>query len=122
MRQLSQLLVEDGKEIYVYNGRRFLLEDISIPREIVAPLNLEKKDLPEYDMLDRKHYDAAQFHYFEDRRWLWGCEEHREIKEEEISREIGGPLRDAFHWCYFQRFKKDRTKVKVCDVEEAVAI
>ncbi len=108
-------IIENGKEIYVYHGKKFILEDIAIPRSISAPLNLKEEDMPKYEMMDRQHYDAAQFHFFEDRRWFKGCEEHREIKMEELDCEICDTLERSFRWCYFQKFKCDESKIDKID-------
>ena len=114
-------LVENEKEAYSYHGEKFILEDIAIPWSIIAPPNLKEEDIPKYEMRDRKHYNAAQFHFFEDRRWLRGCEEHREIRTEELGDEISGSLEKGFRWCYFQKFKDDETKVKKIGIEGQVA-
>lgn len=106
------LIIEEGKEIYDYFGKKFRLEDIAIPRDIAAPPNLKEEDIPKYEKLDLIHYKAAQIHFFDDRRWFKGCDEHREIKMEELNDEISGPLERAFRWCYFQKFKEDKSKVK----------
>ena len=106
------IVVENGKEIYYCPWGKFPLEKIAISWNIKAPKNLKKEDLQKYEIKNRKHYDVAQYHFFEDRQWLLGCEEHREIKPEELNGEIAGPLSDAFHWCYFEMFKNDETKVK----------
>lgn len=111
------IVTENGKEIYRYHGRKFILEDIAIPWSIVAPHSLKEEDIPKYEMQDRQHYNAAQFHFFEDRRWLKGCDEHREIKAEELGDEISGPLERAFRWCYFQKFKGDETKVRKIGID-----
>ena len=114
-------LVENEKKVYSYRGEKFILEDIAIPRSIIAPLNLKEEDIPKYEMRDRKHYNAAQFHFFEDRQWLRGCEEHREIRADELCSEISGPLEKGFRWCYFQKFNGDETKVGKIGIEGQVA-
>lgn len=99
----------NNKQVFNYAGRSYCIEEIAIPmygeNPIIAPDNISKNEIIDFERMDEKHYLASQTYYFMQRRYFVEIELGRELTEDEANKDfIKNKIREKFTWCYMRRF------------------